>query len=102
MQKDNIILNGIRARFFGVLDELKNLGIIGGITSFSDRTGIDRSNIVRRKNTEYGNIPVEWLVALAENYNVRTDYLLLGSGKMFNRGFDVEKQKIMQKNCKKK
>lgn len=89
-------------RFFEVLDELKALGVIGGTTSFSARTGIDRSNIVRRKNSEYGNIPVEWLVALSENYSVRTEYLLLGKGKMFESNFDVEKQKKLQKNCTKK
>lgn len=100
MEKDNLILSGIRSRFFLVLDELKTLGIIGGTKGFAERCGVDRSNIVRRKNSDYGTIPVEWLVMLAQNYSVNTDYLLLGKGKMFGRGFDVEKQKKLQINCK--
>lgn len=102
MDKNNEILSGIRCRFFLVLDELKNLGIIGGIKGFSDRCGIDRCNIVRRKNSEYGNIPTEWLVLLALHYAVSTDYLLLGKGKMFTRSFDVEKQKKLQEDGKTK
>lgn len=101
MEKENNILDGIRSRFFLVLDELKNLGIIGGTKGFSDRCGIDRSNIVRRKNSEYGNIPTEWLALMAKHYAVNCDYLLLGKGKMFSRGFDVEKQKKLQNDCKK-
>lgn len=99
MDKNNVILNGIRSRFFLVLDELKKLGIIGGLKGFSDRCGVDRSNIARRKNSDYGNIPTEWLVLLAKNYSVSTDYLLLGEGSMFIRGFDAEIQKKLQEEC---
>lgn len=102
MEKGNQILDGIRARFFLVLDELKNLGIIGGTKGFATRCNIDRSNIIRRKNTEFGNIPTEWLVLMAQTYQVSTDYLLLGKGKMFSRGFDVEKQKKLQEKCRAK
>lgn len=102
MDKDNEILSGIRCRFFLVLDELKNLGIIGGTKGFSDRCGIDRCNIVRRKNTEYGTIPTEWLVLMAQHFAVSTDYLLMGKGNMFSRSFNVEKQKKLQEDCKMK
>lgn len=102
MDKGNVILNGIRSRFFLVLEELKKLGIIGGLKGFSDRCGVDRSNIARRKNSEYGNIPTEWLVLLASHYDVSTDYLLMGKGSMFTCDFDVENQKKLQLQCKEK
>ena len=88
-------LRAIQRRFFDVLDILIDTGQISGLKGFCDMSGLNRakySNIrsemgkpeSERKETNYKVIDIEALSYICRVFNVSSDWLLLGRGKMFS------------------
>lgn len=88
-------LQAIQRRFFGVLDILIDTGQINGLKGFCDMSGLNRakySNIrsemgkpeSERKVNNYKVIDIEALSYICRMFNVSSDWLLLGRGKMFS------------------
>ena len=88
-------LRAIQRRFFDVLDILIDTGQISGLKGFCDMSGLNRakySNIrsemgkpeSERKETNYKVIDIEALSYICRVFNVNSEWLLLGRGKMFS------------------
>lgn len=83
----------IQKRFFEALDILITTGKIGGLQPFCNNHGLNRvkySNIrteMRKpdkvKETNYKVIDLDALSHLCKDFNISSDWLLLGNGKMF-------------------
>lgn len=71
----------IADRFYAVIDKLIEMQVLRGVATFTTKYGIDRRNFLRTRATH--SINVVWLMIVARDYNVSTDYLLLGIGGMF-------------------
>lgn len=75
----------IAKRFFIAIDELRKKKQIRGLQSFTRKYGLNYWNTMTVKNDPQGHIlKTEWLSFLVRDYNVSAEWLLLGSGDMFN------------------
>lgn len=92
-------------RFFATLMLLQNEGVLRGINTFTQRYGINRRNLYQLKNDPSGHhgifSPV-WLYYLARDYMVSPAWLLLGEGSFYRDGWDGQKVRKMQIQCKPK
>lgn len=80
----------IQKRFFQALDTGIELGRYGGIKTFCDEHGFNRTKYSRirtglkdpAKAKHYTTIDIDALAALCSDLNVNAEWLLLGRGKM--------------------
>lgn len=74
----------IIARFFGVLELLKEKRIIRGINTFTERYGINRRNLYKLKQEPSRKLfDTIWLKHLVADYDVSAMWLLTGEGDIF-------------------
>lgn len=89
-------------RFFEAIQILKANKVIRGKQTFTERYGINRWNFnTCEKSPERDIFQVAWLENLVRDYKVSATWLITGCGSFFDLGWDYEKVKNMQKNCKK-
>lgn len=76
--------SAVTRRFFEALDVLKQRNEITSVVSFAERYKINVSNMYTlRKEPERRIIKPEYLVYLSRDYKISSEWLLLGTGKMF-------------------
>ena len=74
----------IIARFFGVLELLKEKRIIRGVNTFTERYGINRRNLYKLKQEPSRKLfDTIWLKHLVTDYDVSAMWLLTGEGDIF-------------------
>jgi hypothetical protein len=74
----------LATRFFQALEALKQRDDIRGIGTFIRKHGIDKRNFYKVKDFSIRFKP-EWLVYLARDYKVSSEWLLTGRGEMFTK-----------------
>lgn len=74
----------INKRFFHTLDVLRQMRKIRGLQTFTKEHGLNYWNFTTLKNNPTGFLHPEYLKWLVEDYDVSAEYLLLGTGCMFN------------------
>lgn len=82
----NISREGVEVtkRFFEAIDMLKAQRSIRGIQTFTNLYDINRWNLITVRNEpEIRIFKPEWLVYLVRDFNVSSEWLLLGKGNMF-------------------
>ena len=78
----------IIARFFGVLELLKEKRIIRGVNTFTERYGINRRNLYKLKQEPSRKLfDTIWLKHLVTDYDVSAMWLLTGEGDVFLTDF---------------
>lgn len=88
-------------RFFEAIQILKANKIIRGKQTFTERYGINRWNFnTCEKSPERDIFQVAWIEYLVRDYKVSATWLITGNGSFFDLGWDTEKVKNLQKNCK--
>lgn len=88
-------------RFFEAIQTLKENKVIRGKQTFTGRYGINRWNFnTCEKSPERNIFQVAWLENLVNDYKVSAVWLLTGRGSFFDTGWNGEKVKNLQKNCK--
>jgi len=71
-------------RFFEALDVIVNTDKIRGIQTFCNTYGIDKRHLyVQREDNGKGYFEIYWLIPLIKDFNVSSEWLLLGKGRMF-------------------
>jgi len=82
-------------RFFEALYRLKELGVIRGKQTFTNKYGIDRWNLNKlEKDPDRDIFQPAWLTYLVNDYGISPEWLLTGKG-------DIVKLKREKKNVKK-
>lgn len=75
----------IVGRFFEALYRLKDLGIIKGKKTFTERFGINRWNLISLEKDHSRDIfQPAWLSYLVTAYGVSSEWLLTGQGEMLS------------------
>ncbi len=75
----------IVGRFFEALYRLKDLGIIKGKKTFTERFGINRWNLISLEKDHSRDIfQPAWLCYLVTAYGVSSEWLLTGQGEMLS------------------
>lgn len=77
--------NTVVSRFFEAIEELKARK--HSIPTICDELKTNKGNFYRKRRGERGDttLPVEWLSALVEKYNVSAEWLLVGKGEIFRK-----------------
>lgn len=77
----------ITRRFFEALDKLKELKIIRGKKTFTDRYGINRWNLnaLEKGQSTQISVQLDWLTFLVRDYGISGRWILTGEGEMFAR-----------------
>jgi hypothetical protein len=75
----------IQKRYFDVMNELvDNKRLPGGLSGFCETYSIDRRHwYAQRADNGKGYFEVAWLIPLIKYFKVSSNWLLLGTGKMF-------------------
>lgn len=77
----------IVGRFFEALYRLKELGIIGGKKTFTEKHGVNRWNLITLEKDHSRDIfQSAWLAYLVNDYGVSSEWLLTGRGDFLCRG----------------
>jgi hypothetical protein len=71
-------------RFFSALNALSQQKVIRGKATFVKRYGLDLRNFYKVQEHQI-RIKPEWLVYLVRDYNVSSEWLLMGRGGMFGK-----------------
>lgn len=80
-------------RFFEALYRLKDLGIIRGKKTFTERFGVNRWNLISLEKDHSRDIfQPAWLTYLVNEYGVSAQWLLTGQGEMLSRTRPVSAQ----------
>lgn len=76
----------ISKRFFLALETLKAQGKIRGLKTFTDRHNLNYGNMnTLRSNLHKRTLRVEYLAYIVKDYDISSDWLLLGEGDMFRQ-----------------
>jgi hypothetical protein len=70
-------------RYFQVLDLLIDNGTIPGIYQFCEQHKIERRNFSRLRKNPERKFELRFIWILVKHYNVNANYLILGSGNLF-------------------
>lgn len=74
----------IISRFFAAIDALIAMKKIRGKATYCRLYGIDRANFnAQKKDFSKGHFQVSWLVPLVKDFNISSDWILIGKGSMF-------------------
>lgn len=77
----NEIDAAISVRFFEAIDYLKAADVIGGLSVFCARYGLNRRNVMaQRRDPHRQIIKTSWLAHLVEDYGISPLWLLTGEG----------------------
>ncbi len=80
-------------RFFEALYRLKDLGIIRGKKTFTERFGVNRWNLISLEKDHSRDIfQPAWLTYLVNEYGVSAQWLLTGQGEMLSSTRPVSAQ----------
>lgn len=81
----------IVGRFFEALYRLKDLGIIRGKKTFTERYGVNRWNLISLEKDHSRDIfQPAWLTYLVTGYGVSAEWLLTGQGDMLSRNRPIQ------------
>lgn len=76
----------IISRFFAAIDALIAMKKLKSMGTYCRLYGIDKSNFyAQKRDYNKGHFQVSWLVPLAKDFNVSSDWVLLGKGEMFKK-----------------
>lgn len=84
MEKDLADRIAINKRLFHTLDVLRQMRKIRGIRSFTELHDINYWNFITLKNEPTHILHAEYLKWMVEDFDVSAEYLLTGTGCMFN------------------
>ena len=86
MMKEEHLLDrvAINKRFFHTLDVLRSMHKIRGLQTFTTAHDLNYWNLMTLKKEPTRFLHPEYLKWLVEDYDVSAEYLLLGTGCMFN------------------
>jgi hypothetical protein len=74
----------IMERFYSALDAIIAKKVIRGVNTYCRLHDIDRRNfIAQRKDLNRGWFQLSWLIPMVKEYDVNSEWLLTGFGKMF-------------------
>lgn len=76
----------IISRFFAAVDALVAMKKIKGKASYCRIADINRLNFdSQSKDYTKGYFQVSWLIPMVRDYNISSDWILLGKGEMFDK-----------------
>lgn len=76
----------IISRFFAAIDALIAMKKFRGKATYCRMYGIDRANFnAQKKDYNKGFFQVSWLVPLIKDFNISSDWILIGKGEMFRK-----------------
>ncbi len=76
--------NGIVARFFEAIAELKKERRIGGVATFARNYGISKQRLYdAKKDPIKHGFRAVWLTYLVRDFNISAAWLLTGEGQMY-------------------
>lgn len=76
----------ITKRFFEAIDILKAQKKIRGLQTLTREYNINRWNLITvKKEPEIRVLKPEWIVYLVRDYGISANWILLGTGSMFNQ-----------------
>ena len=88
-------------RFFEAIKLLRAHKIIGGLKVLTDNHNLNRWNINAMKaDRSHNYFRASWIAYLYKDYHVNPIWMLTGEGDFFEAGYDKEKVKKLQDNCK--
>ena len=75
---------GVISRFFEAIELLKASGKIRGASTYCRMYEIDHANFCnQRKDHNKGYFEISWILPLITDFNILSNWLLFGKGKMF-------------------
>ena len=76
----------IVGRFFLAVETMKRDRVLGGLTPFCTRYGIDKRNLYKLREDKSRDIfQVAWLGYLVRDFGVSADWLLAGTGDFYRK-----------------
>lgn len=76
----------IVGRFFLAIETLKRDRVLGGLTPFCARYGVDKRNLYKLKEDTTRDIfQVAWLLYLVRDFGVNSDWLITGTGDFYRK-----------------
>lgn len=71
-------------RFFEAIEAIIEMKLIRGIQTYCNEYEIDKRNFyAQKKDIERGYFEIYWILPLVKDFNVSSDWILFGKGKMF-------------------
>lgn len=87
-------------RFFNALSMLKDMKVIRGKKTFTDRYGINRWNMnTLATDTTRDIFQPAWLTYLVRDFHISPTWLLIGEGDFFADGWDASSVASNLKTC---
>lgn len=71
--------------FFKAVDALVEIGVWRGRRGFAVEFGIDPGNFWKLAQHPEWDVPAQYMFWLVRDYGVRSEWLLQGKGKLFNK-----------------
>ena len=73
-------------RFFLAIETMKHDRVLGGLTPFCARYGIDKRNLYKLRDDKTRDIfQAAWLQYLVRDYGISADWLLTGVGDFYRK-----------------
>lgn len=84
----------VTKRFFQAIDYLKEQRVIHGLKTFTDKYGLNYWNITTIRNEpEKRFLKVDLMIYLCRDFDISTEWLLLGRGEMTSKAKEKEQKK---------